>query len=302
MSYWTIANGPGRDVAASGSGSVVLDALLDAGIPAPQAQRLVVALSEDYAARANLSALIAAALRGPSPQSQAARTDQDKVAAAEKEAKKDGEPALQVEGRAYIANNLNVGGDLAVNNVLAFNNVFVGRGLAARNGEFRTLVVPQAAAIGPGAFVVNAPLVANRPLVVRQGGQFSGQNTLDGQVNLNGQVVWAGRACNPAVVTLTKSVVADGSDKLVVGTQEVRVLTDHGDGQPDKIQFAYAPETQSVVQSVATEAITVITGATFDAENCAISTSSTQIYRVVSITAATVAGTTGQITITGGAT
>ena len=200
----------------------------------------------------------------------------------------------------FITNNLNVGGDLAVNNLRVFQNADVDRRLAARDGLFRNLAVLGVANLVPGQAVFNAPIVANQAIVARQGGRFSGQNVFDGNVQLNGAVDWNGVACQPANVVFTKSLLADGTGKVIVGTGEARVVNDFGDGQPSTLEWAYDPTPQTVVQAVATEAVTVITSVGFDADNCAVTTGSTSIYRVVSVSSVDVAGLTGDVKITSG--
>jgi hypothetical protein len=298
VSYWTVANGPGVDEAGSGSpDAAILDALLAAKIPPAEAQRIATALANVYTPRDELATALTKAAKRPR---RSPPTTSKKVADKEAADAKNGEPPLVFDNRVFVTNNLNVGGDLSVNNLRVFQNAAVDRTLSVRDGVFRNLSVLGAAAIGPAQAAFIAPLVANQVIVARAGGQFAGQNVFDGNVQLNGTVDWNGVACQPGNVVLTKSLLADGTGKVIVGTGEVRVLNDYGDGQPSTLEWAYDPTPQTVVQSVTTEAITVVTSVGFDADNCAVTTGSTSIFRVVSVTAVDVAGLTGEVKITSG--
>jgi hypothetical protein len=302
MSYWSIANGTRIDQErGSSAGAAVVDALVAAKVTPEDAARIVDALSKIYTPRTELPDALEEETRRresrnplakppPAPTTGAAEQEDD-------EARNGGVPAVALDGRVFVNNNLNVAGNLAVNNLRVFQNAAIGNRLTARDAVFRTLAVQKAAVIGPGLAVFNAPIVANQAIVARQGGQFAGHNVFSGNVQLNGVVDWRGRVCNPETVVLTKSLGADGTAKVVVGGSEVRVLNDYGDAPPSTLEWTYEPEAQAVVQSVATEAITVITSVGFDAENCAVTSATTSIYSVVSITGGTAAATTGSIKI-----
>jgi hypothetical protein len=296
VSYWTVANGPGRDAAKVASpDAAILDAMIAAKIPPAAAQRLATALAAVYTPRAELPAALTQALKRSSGPEQG-----NTAPGAEKEEERDekaGVPTLALDGRVFISNNLNVGGNLAVNNLRVFQNAAVDRTLSARDGVFRNLAVLNAAEFGPNQAVFNVPLVANRAVNARAGGFFSGQNVFDGNVQLNGAVDWNGVACRPGNVVLTKSLLADGTAKVIVGTGEVRVLNDLGDGQPSTFEWTYEAVSQAVIQAMVTEAITVVTSVGFDAENCAVTTGGQSIFRVVSVTTADVAGLTGVVKI-----
>lgn len=301
MSYWKHLNKTYKDSAKSKPGpGAVLDALIAAGIPAEEAKRIVEAIGNQYVTKAQVSALV-----GKESEVQAPNTAKDRAAKekADKEKKREddagGAPvSVYVDGRAVFANNVLVGGDLAVNNLRVFNNAEIDRRIDARKAVFRELEVPRGVRIGPNQCDIDAPLVCNGPIVARQGGRFAGNNTFDGQVNLAGQVIWQNRVCTPATVVLTKSLAADGTDKLTVGSQEVTVLNDHGDQPPEQLQWAWTAQSEFVVNSVTLDGISVVTGITVD-ENCCVTATGTTVYVVGSVGFANVAGLTGSIVITG---
>ncbi len=304
MSYWTVSNGPGVDLAGGGSpDAAILDALIAAKIPPAEAQRIASALASVYTPRSELAGALEDSLKNPTgsrknrPQT---RESAQRVAEQQRQDARDGQTSLTFDNRVFVNNSLNVGGDLSVNTLRVFQDAAIDRTLAARAGAFRNLAVAGAADLGPGFAAFNAPLIANQVIVARQGGQFSGQNVFDGNVQLNGAVEWDGVACQPANVVLTKSILADGSGKVIVGAGEVRVLTDYGDLAPETLEWTYEPAPETVVQTVTTEAVTVITSVGFDADNCAVTTGTTSIFRVVSVTNVDVAGLTGDVKIISG--
>lgn len=251
MSYWDLVNG-GSDVAGSQSPEgEILEALIAAKIPAPEAERIARAFGEVYAKQADLQGLLNAALQS---QRGGTKTDPEKPGDREVVDDKPGEePGLNVAGSAVIDGDLAVSGTISTNNLRVFNTAQVLRRLEAAQGVFRTVEVPGVARLGNGAANIDAPLIANRPALMRQGGRYAGDNTFDGNVNLAGQVVWRNKLCQPANVVLTQSLNPAGGGVLKVSTREAFVLRDHGNGQPQTLEWSYEPSSTKALVSASLE-------------------------------------------------
>jgi hypothetical protein len=309
MSYFQISNGPGTDAARPGDDSGdILESLLAANIPAPAAERIASALQSVYASQSALAASVRAALSGsrPPPQKGIDQQGQEQITADDRG--RADRPELSVSGRATIGGDLNVGGDILTNNLRVLNNAGVGRRLSASAAAFRTLQVAGGARIANGVANIDALLVTNRPILARQGGQYAGQNVFNGRVSLNGQVIWNNRVCDPANVVLIKTLAAGGDNKLRIGTGEVRVLRDHGNGPGGALRFEYDANTQQALTAVTantatttinnyslsstsvncvtqlqTESVTVLTAVGFDPASCAVTSASTTVYVVSAV-------------------
>jgi hypothetical protein len=203
--------------------------------------------------------------------------------------------SLGVGGDAVFYGGVQVGGDLDVNNILVRNRAVVQNLLTANAARLGNLVVPFHMEIGRNVCQFGQPAVFQRPVVLQQNGDFRGQNTFTGGVVINGpagQVNWNGNPCDPARVTVVTEAVAAG-DTLTLNPKEVLVLRDLGDQPAQAFQFSYTPDQVTVVTSVATEQVTFLTAATFDADNCEVVTTAGTGWVVTEITTGTVAATSG---------
>jgi hypothetical protein len=277
--------------------SELLEALIEAGIPAISAERVANAVQE-VAVGAGKRAAEREVQRLPASPEAKYETfipgDEPEPADAPPEA------SLGVGGPAVFFAGVQVGGELAVNNLLVRNNAVVQNLLNANRGRLGDLVVPFHLEVGNNQCLVGAPAVFQRPVVLLQNGDFRGQNLFTGGVVIQGQagqVNWNGQPCDPARVTVVTEALAQG-DTLTLNPKEVLVLRDLGDQQAQKFKFAYTPDPKNVVVDMTTQEVTFLTSAVFDAENCTVNTETATGWVVTAVTKDDVADVTGDASVT----
>lgn len=274
----------------------LLDALIEAGVNPVAAERVAVAVFKVALASAQAAAAAVASRLPAAPEAK-----YETFIPGDEEEPEDApdKASLGVGGPAVFFGGVNVGGDLVVNNVLVRNNAVVQNRLNVNQARAGDLVVPFHMEIGRNLCRFGQPAVFQRPVVLQQNGDFRGQNTFTGGVVINGpagQVNWNGNPCDPARVTVITEGRAAG-DTLTLNPKEVLVLRDLGDQPAQNFKFAYTPEAATVVTSIATQQVTFLTAATFDAENCTVDTSSGTGWVVTAVTTGLVAATTGSVTV-----
>jgi hypothetical protein len=277
--------------------SELLEALIEAGIPAISAERVANAVQE-VAVGAGKRAAEREVQRLPASPEAKYETfipgDEPEPADAPPEA------SLGVGGPAVFFAGVQVGGELAVNNLLVRNNAVVQNLLDANRGRLNGLAVPFHLEVGNNQCLFGAPAVFQRPVVLLQNGDFRGQNLFTGGVVIQGQagqVNWNGQPCDPARVTVVTEALAQG-DTLTLNPKEVLVLRDLGDQQAQKFKFAYTPDPKNVVVDMTTQEVTFLTSAVFDAENCTVNTETATGWVVTAVTKDDVADVTGDASVT----
>jgi hypothetical protein len=278
--------------------SELLEALIEAGIPAVSAERVANAVQAVAVGAGKLGAAQVARRLPASPE---AKYDTFIPGDEPEPADAPPEASLGVGGPAVFFAGVQVGGELAVNNLLVRNNAVVQNLLNANRGRLNGLAVPFHLDVGNNQCVFQAPAVFQRPVVLLQNGDFRGQqNLFTGGIVIQGQagqVNWNGQPCDPARVTVITEALAQG-DTLTLNPKEVLVLRDLGDQQALKFKFAYTPDPKNVVVDMTTQEVTFLTSAVFDAENCVVNTETATGWVVTAVTKGDVADVTGDASVT----
>lgn len=276
--------------------SELLEALIEAGLPAISAERVATAVAEVAVAAGKRGAEQVAQRLPDSPEAK-----YETFIPGDEPEPEDAPPeaSLGVGGPAVFFAGVQVGGDLAVNNILVRNNAVIQNLLNANRGRLGDLAVPFHLDVGNNQCVFRAPAVFQRPAVLLQNGDFRGQNLFTGGIVIQGQagqVNWNGQPCDPARVTVITEALAQG-DTLTLNPKEVLVLRDLGDQPAQKFQFSYTPDPKNVVVDMATQEVTFLTSAVFDAENCVVNTETATGWVVTAVTKGDVADVTGTATV-----
>lgn len=112
--------------------------------------------------------------------------------------------------------------------------------------------------------------------------KFSGDNVFDGSVSLNGNVNWNGPR-RPVNMVLSGAIIRakdpedPNSGRLLFTQKQVAVLNDYGDSKPVEFTVLAKATTAELVSRV------VVTGVSFDAENCQLVSATTTLWAVSTI-------------------
>lgn len=131
---------------------------------------------------------------------------------------------------------------------------------------------PQGAA---GGDVHSANITVSDGLYLKGHAQFSGDNVFDGSVHLRGNVNWHG-ARSPANTLVTCMVSEVESGRVAFTQKQVAVLNDYGTAKPISMLAGVYATTLELTPQI------VVTGVSFDAENCAVVSSTATVYALAS--------------------
>lgn len=176
-----------------------------------------------------------------------------------------GGAAFGVGGLAVFDGQILVGNVLYSNGIDNVGDIRTTGELQCDKASLKTKIeVLNTASISSAGATFQSPVNAKNGMAVDGFARLNGQNDLNGPVNIAGPVTWKKVVRDPATVTVLESLQPAFGGKILVGAKKVAALNDFG---REKSRVLEITATTSVV--------TYVTGATFDEENCAITTSST---------------------------
>lgn len=194
-----------------------------------------------------------------------------------------GAAALGVSGLAYVNGQVVVSGPVYSGGLTSSGPV-AATSVSAQAVTTAKVAVLKAVDIDQQGARFMVPVTAEGMVVSKAGGQFSGVNTFDGPVVLADKVFWKGER-NPSTIDIPFLFSAAGGSSLSVGTKTVAVLNDFGDGDEDSsIGFAVTGSSGAPSVQLQGTTVTVMTGATFDSDTCAIVAATTSIFHCTGVT------------------